>query len=226
MHECRAYNLGLVEYQKALELQNRLVAERIAGEIPDTILFLQHPPVITIGRTGSEENILVPKDLLTAEGISVYHTDRGGDVTVHCPGQMVVYLILDLKPRETGLHQFVRSLEEIAIQTLQSYSITSQRDSRYPGVWAGQEKICALGVRVSRWVTKHGLALNVNNGLKYFSYINPCGIRDRKVTSISRILHSPVPMEEVASIVLEQCSRVFGTEIKLEPAEGLYSYAR
>jgi lipoate-protein ligase B len=224
MKECRAYNLGLVGYEKALRLQDRLVRDRIADDIPDTILLLQHPPVITFGRSGSEDNILVPPELLTSEGISVRHIDRGGDITLHSPGQLVVYPILDLKPLKTGLHRYVRNLEETIIRTLRSFSIAADRDPRYPGVWSDNKKICALGIRVRRWVTKHGFSLNVDNDLRYFSYINSCGIRNRQITSMTAILETPVSFADVMQQTLEQFSRVFGMKVSLDSVAELYSH--
>jgi lipoate-protein ligase B len=174
--DCCAFNLGKVDFAEAARLQTELVEQRVAGKNPDVILFLQHPPVITIGAFGGEQNITVPRHVLEKKGISVTHTDRGGDVTYHSPGQLVVYCILDLKTRVGDLHQYVHNLEEVVIRTLDDYSIEAHRDPDYPGVWVGQEKICALGIRVVHWVTKHGFALNISNDLTPFSYINPCGI--------------------------------------------------
>jgi len=218
---CRAYDLGVVEYEESLRLQNNLVAARIAGEIPDVILFLRHPSVFTIGASGSEANIIASRDLLDSEGVSVLHIDRGGDITYHGPGQLVGYFIVDLKTRGRGIHQYVRNLEEIVIRTLDAFSLPSFRDPQYPGVWVGQDKICALGVRVSRWVTKHGFALNVNTDLKYFNYIIPCGITDRRVTSISRLLGQDIALEDVTSCMLEQCAHVFNFDIRPGSVEEL-----
>lgn len=221
---CRAYDLGTVEYDKALQLQNNLVSARVAGEIPDVILLLQHPSVLTIGVSGSEENIIASKDLLDREGISISHIDRGGGITYHGPGQLVGYLIFDLKTKEKGIHQYVRNLEAVTIRTLDAFSIPAYHDSQYPGVWVGQEKICALGIRVRRWVTKHGFALNVNTDLKYFTYIIPCGITDRRVTSMSQHLGQDIALEDVTSCILEQCAQVFNINIRQESIEELNSY--
>lgn len=220
---CRAYDLGFVEYEKALQLQNNLVSARIAGEIPDITLFLQHPPVLTIGASGSEENIIASKELLVGE-IPVLHVDRGGDITYHGPGQLVGYLIFDLKAQGKGLHQYVRDLEEVIICTLGAFSISAHRDPQYPGVWVGQAKICALGIKVTRWVTKHGFALNVNSNLRYFSYITPCGITGRQVTSMSRLLGHDIALENVTSCLLEQCAKVFNMDIRQKSAEELNGY--
>ena len=181
---CQAYILGVTGYNEALQLQEQLVKAHLAGEIPNTILFLQHPPVLTIGTSG-EENIIASLDKLANEGVEIIHTDRGGNITYHGPGQLVGYLIFNLNDDSKDVHQYVHNLEEVIIRMLQDYSIAAHRDSMYPGVWVGEEKICALGIRITNWVTKHGFALNINNELKYFSYINPCGITDRGVTSLS-----------------------------------------
>ncbi len=220
---CQAYDLGTVEYEKALQLQNNLVSARIAGEIPDTVLFLQHPPVLTIGVSGTEEDIIVPRDLLNDEGVSVFRTDRGGCVTYHGPGQLVGYLIFDLQTRGKDLHQFVRNLEEVIIRTLAAFSIPAHADPQYPGVWVGQDKICALGIRVSRWVTKHGFALNVNTDPRRFDFIIPCGITDRQVTSMSQLLGHNVALEDVTSCTIEQCAEVFNIDIEQESVEELAS---
>ena len=221
---CRAYDLGLVEYEKALKLQNNLVSARLAGEIPDVILLLQHPPVLTIGVSGSEENIVASRDLLAGEGVAILHVDRGGGITYHGPGQLVGYPIFDLKTKGKGIQQYVRHLEEVIIRTLDVFSIPANHDSQYPGVWVGQDKICALGIRVTHWVTKHGFALNVNTDLKYFDYITPCGITNRHVTSVSQLLGYDIALEDVTSCIFELCAQVFNMNIRQESTEELNSY--
>ena len=210
---CSVFNLGMVDFAEASQLQSELIEQRRAGKIPDVILFLQHRPVITIGAFGGEQNIMVPRDVLEKEGISVTHTDRGGDVTYHGPGQLVGYPILDLKTRGHDVHQYVHDLEEVMIRTLDDYSIEAHRDTDYPGVWVGQEKICALGIRVAHWVTKHGFALNVNNDLKPFSYINPCGIVDRGVTSMRQLLGQELEIRDVINSMIRHFSVVFDTNV-------------
>ena len=221
---CQTYNLGTVEYDESLQLQNNLVSARIAGEIPDTMLFLQHFPVLTIGVSGKEEDIIVPGDLLDDEDIAVFRTDRGGGVTYHGPGQLVGYLIFDLQTKGKDIHRFVRNLEEVIIRTLDAFSIPAYVDPQYPGVWVGQDKICALGIRVTRWVTKHGFALNVNTDPRHFSFIIPCGITDRQVTSMSQLLGHDIALEDVTSCILEQCAEVFNIDIKQESVKELDSY--
>ena len=218
---CQAYYLGVIEYGEALRLQESLVKARIAGDIPDTILFLQHPPVITMGTSAREENIIATEDSLKKEGLDIVYTDRGGDITVHEPGQLVCYPVFDLKTKERDLHLYVRNLEEVVIRTLSEFSIAAHRESSYPGVWVGEEKICAVGIRVSKWVTKHGFALNINNDLKYFSYVYPCGIIDKRVTSMSQLLGHKLNMENVMLRIIENCSQVFCSDIKLKSPEYL-----
>ena len=221
---CRAYDLGIVKYGESWQLQNNLVATRIASEIPDTILFLQHFSVLTIGASGKEEDIIVPRDLLGDEEMSVFRTDRGGGVTYHGPGQVEGYPIFNLKTKGKGIHQYVRDLEEVIIRTLDAFSIPAHIDPQYPGVWVGQDKICALGIRVARWVTKHGFALNVNTNLKHFTYITPCGITGRQATSMSQLLGHDIPLKDVTSCILEQCAEVFNIEVKQESVEELSQY--
>ena len=221
---CRTYDLGIIEYDKSLQLQNNLVSARLAGEIPDIILLLQHFSVLTIGLSGKEDDIIVPRNLLDDEGVSTFRTDRGGGVTYHGPGQLVGYLIFDLKTKGKDIHQFVRNLEEVIIRTLDAFSIPAYINPKYPGVWVGRDKICALGLRVTHWVTKHGFALNVNTALRYFNFIIPCGITDKQVTSMSQLLGYDIALEDVTSCILEQCAEVFSIDIKQESAEELNSY--
>jgi lipoyl(octanoyl) transferase len=191
--------LGLVEYGAGLELQAKLVEERRAGLIGDTVLLLQHPPVITLGvRTrGKQTNIVASKATLEAEGVSVFETGRGGDITYHGPGQLA----------------YVRDLEEVLILTLAEFGIEGRRVKGLTGVWTGaagrEEKIAAIGVRISRWITSHGFALNVDTNLRHFQLIVPCGIADRGVTSIARVLGREVGMAEVEIAVERAFDKVF-----------------
>jgi len=221
---CTAYNIGLVEYDTALKLQGRLVKARLSGEIADTILFLQHPPVLTIGAGGGEDNIISSRHALAEKGVAVVTTDRGGNITCHEPGQLVGYPILDLTARGKDLHKYVHDIEGVIIRTLQDYGIEAQRDSRYPGVWVGDDKVCALGIRVTRWVTKHGFALNANNDLKCFSHVHPCGIDNCGVTSVSRLLNRKVTIEDIMTHVIEHWTQVFNMTIELESSERLRKY--
>jgi lipoate-protein ligase B len=206
---CLVHTLGLVDYPKALVIQERLLDLRKCGTISDVLLLLQHPSVLTIGRSGVDKNIIVPTETLIAEGIPVFYTNRGGDVTYHGPGQIVGYPILHLIENGLTVHQYVWNLEEIVIRSLADFGIGGQRVSGLRGVWVGEEKICALGVRVSSRVTMHGFALNVNTDLKHFTYIVPCGILGRSVTSVSQLLGHEVEIERIQQSLLRHFSQVF-----------------
>ena len=210
---CRTHNLGLVGYDRAMQLQDRLVSARLIGEIPDTILLLQHPPLFTIGTSGGEENITAAKATLVKERLPIIHTDRGGNITCHGQGQLVGYPIFDLQNKGKDLHLYVRNLEETIIRTLHEFSIPAFRNSRYPGIWVYQRKICSLGIRVRHWVTKHGFALNVNNDLKHFSYIYPCGITNGEVTSMSQVLGHQIMIRDVIPYLLKSFSQVFRVSV-------------
>ena len=206
---CLVYALGLVDYHKGLLLQERLLNSRKSGAISDVLLLLQHPSVFTIGHSGVDKNITASKETLVKEGISVFYTNRGGDVTYHGPGQLVGYPILNLREGGLTVHQYVWNLEEIIIRTLADFGIGGQRVSVQRGVWVGEEKVCALGVRVSGQVSMHGFALNVNTNLKYFTYIIPCGITGVSLTSVSKLLGREVEIGEIQENLLWHFSRVF-----------------
>jgi len=210
------YNLPLVEFQEASQLQKRLVQARIAGRIPDVLLLLEHPPVLTIGRSGTIKDIIAPMEILAQEGISISHTDRGGGVTYHGPGQLVGYPILSLKEHRLSVSQYVWNLEAAIIKLLLDLSIYAQRVPKYPGVWVGEEKVCAIGLHITHYVTRHGFALNVNTNLRCFSYINPCGITDKAVTSISKLLGYEITVDEIKQPLVQAFSQVF----KFKPKQG------
>ena len=218
----RAFRLGMMDYETALKLQNRLVQARAAGEIEDTVLFLQHPPVITMGKSGKIQNVLSP-ETLQQKNIKVIFTDRGGDVTYHGPGQLVVYPILSLRDHGLSVPGYVWRLEETVIRLLAGFGIEAARVEKMRGVWVGKEKIAALGVHLSRWISKHGLALNVNTNLDPFDLINPCGT-GRRATSMARILGREIPMEEVESGTIQSFAEVFGGNISVESAERLNAF--
>jgi lipoyl(octanoyl) transferase len=203
--------LGVVPYNVGLELQNALVEQRKRGEIPDQLLLLEHPPVITLGvKSRSDRSHVVATDeMLTAEGVEVFETGRGGDVTYHGPGQLVGYPILDLKPDRCDVHQYVRDLEEVMIRAAAAFGVTAGRIPGLTGTWVGQEKLAAIGVRIARWITSHGFAFNVNTSLQHFDFIVPCGITDRGVTSLERLLGRRVPMAEVATAIENAFRDVF-----------------
>ena len=189
--------LGRVRYTDALDLQARLVRERRAGAIPDTLLLLEHDPVFTLGRNARRENLLLSEEALHERGFDVFETGRGGDVTYHGPGQVVGYPILDLSPDRQDVHRYVRDLEEVMIRTCADYGVEAGRVAGLTGVWVGADKIGAIGVRISRWVTSHGFAYNVSTDLAAFDLIVPCGIRGRGVTSLALLLGREAPLAEV-----------------------------
>lgn len=207
--------LGVIGYQDALDLQKELVERRRNEEIPDQLLLLEHPPVITLGvkARDSRSHILESDESLAARGVGLFEAGRGGDVTYHGPGQLVGYPIFNLKPDRCDVHKYVRDLEEALIRAVAAFGITGRRVKGLTGVWVGpeggEEKLAAIGVRISRWVTSHGFALNVNTKLEHFGLIVPCGITDRGVTSMERLLGGPVQMDEVATRVTEAFRDVF-----------------
>ena len=218
--ELQIRRLGIVPYAEALELQRRLVEERRAGSIPDQLLLLQHPPVITLGvkaRNDRSHVLASPADL-EEEGVEIFETGRGGDVTYHGPGQLVGYPILDLRPDRCDVHKYVRDLEEALIGTAAAFGVATERIHGLTGVWAGQNKLAAIGVRISRWITSHGFAFNVGTNLSHFDLIVPCGIADKGVTSLEVLLGRRVAMDEVESAVIASFSGVFERSPLVVPA--------
>jgi lipoyl(octanoyl) transferase len=202
--------LGSVPYGQGLTLQEELVRRRRAGEIPDQLLLLEHPHVFTLGSSSQEEHLLLSPPEREARGIELFDVGRGGDVTYHGPGQLVGYPILDLKPNRKDLHRYLRDLEETLILALGSFGISSGREAGLTGVWVPQGKLAAIGVRVSSgWITSHGFALNVDPDLSYFSSIIPCGIKDRSVTSIARLIGRPVGLQELIPAVIRGFEETF-----------------
>jgi lipoyl(octanoyl) transferase len=202
--------LGSLPYGEGLELQKDLVVRRRAGDIPDTLLLLEHPHVITRGTSSHSNNILVEDADRALLGIELFDTGRGGDVTYHGPGQLVGYPILDLKPDRCDLHRYIRDIEQALIQALGSFGVYGTRKDGLTGVWVGDEKIAAIGVRVSSgWITSHGFALNVDTDLAFFDAIIPCGIREHGVTSLAK-LGVAANMDEVMDAVALAFGEVFG----------------
>ncbi len=205
--------LGLVRYDDAAALQDRLVADRQRGRIADQLLLLQHPPVITRGvRTGAE-NILAPPAVLRRRGVEIHDARRGGDVTYHGPGQLVGYPIVLLKPDRCDVHRYVRDLEEVLIRSVAEFGVRATRIPGLTGVWVGNDKLAAIGVRLSRWVTSHGFALNVTTDLDDFTLIRPCGLTDRGVTSLARLTGAEIPDAVVTDRVTRRFAEVFDREI-------------
>jgi lipoyl(octanoyl) transferase len=207
--------LGRVAYQDALDVQRELVEQRKQGIISDQLLLLEHPDVITLGvRTRNvRSHVLATPEALEAEGVALFETGRGGDVTYHGPGQLVGYPIIDLKPDRCDVHRYVRDLEDVLIRTVGEFGISARRIAGLTGIWVGppgrEDKLAAIGVRISRWVTSHGFALNVNTDLSRFGLIVPCGITDHGVTSMERLIGRSVPMAEVEEAVVTGFTAVF-----------------
>jgi lipoyl(octanoyl) transferase len=203
--------LGTIGYAEALALQRGLVEERKRGDIPDTLLLLQHPPVITLGvkGDGGRSNIVATVERLSELGIEVHETGRGGDVTYHGPGQVVGYPIIDLKPDRCDVHRYVRDVEEVMIRVCADWDVTAGRIKGLTGVWTGAEKIAAIGIRISKWVTSHGFAFNVMPDLDHFRLIVPCGISDRGVTSLERVSRRPVSIAAVEDALVTRFAEVF-----------------
>ena len=203
--------LGIVSYAEGLDIQKALVEQRKAGEIPDQLLLLEHPPVITLGvkARNDRSHIVASADRLAAEGVEVVETGRGGDVTYHGPGQLVGYPIIDLKPDRCDVHRYVRDLEEVMIRMAASFGVEAGRVPGLTGAWVGNEKLAAIGVRIARWVTSHGFAFNVSTALDHFDFIVPCGITDKGVTSLEKLLGRAVPMAEVEDSAVDAFKQVF-----------------
>jgi len=203
--------LGVVPYADALEIQRALVEDRRANRVGDLLLFVEHPHVLTLGvrGDGGRSHILAPPEMLHARGIEIYETGRGGDITYHGPGQVVGYPIVDLKPDRCDVHRYVRDLEDVLIRTAADYGISARRIDGLTGVWVGDEKLAAIGVRISRWVTSHGFALNVATDLENFDLIVPCGIADRGVTSLSRLLSRSIDPPDVQNRIASHFEDVF-----------------
>jgi lipoyl(octanoyl) transferase len=215
MRELEVRRLGLVPYDEALAMQRQLVEERRAGRVPDLLLLLQHPAVITLGvkGDGGRANIVATDERLAELGIGVHETGRGGDVTYHGPGQIVGYPILDLKPDRCDVHRYVRDLEEVMIRVCADYGVSAGRIKGLTGTWVGAEKIGAIGVRLSRWITSHGFAFNVSTDLDHFKLIVPCGISDRGVTSLERATGRRLPFAEIEDAVARRFQVIFDRQL-------------
>ncbi|MFN2566192.1 MAG: lipoyl(octanoyl) transferase LipB [Gemmatimonadaceae bacterium] len=216
LRELFVANVGLRPYAEVLDLQRDLARARISGELAqDLLLLVEHPPVVTLGRSAKERHLVVPRGALTTRGVELYDVERGGDVTFHGPGQLVGYPIIDLRRHKQDLHWYLRQLEEALIRALARYDIAAERHAPYTGVWTRGRKLASIGVHARDWVTWHGFALNVTTDLSYFDLIVPCGIQSVTMTSIERELAgSRVPgLEEVGAVV----AAAFGDVFDLEP---------
>jgi lipoyl(octanoyl) transferase len=194
---------GLVPYEEAWEYQRQTHAMRLGGEIPDTLILLEHPPVYTFGKNSDQANLIDARDA------QVIRSDRGGDITWHGPGQLVGYPILNLEDHKKSVSWYMRNLEEVIIQTLQHFDIKGERISGMTGVWVGNQKVCAMGVRLSRWVTMHGFALNVRPDMSYFNGMIPCGIKGKGVVSMQDLLGVEIMIEEVSQPLIQAFQSVF-----------------
>lgn len=226
-------DLGLIEYSAAWELQERLfnhiIARKKAGmkETDNYLLFCEHPHVYTLGKSGSDSNLLLDSIQLQARDATFFRTNRGGDITYHGPGQIVGYPVLNLEGLVSGVREYIEKMEEAVILTLQHYGMKPERLDGATGVWLDTDKpgrtrkICAIGVRTSHWVSMHGFALNINTNLQYFNYINPCGYTDKSVTSLSAELGTPVDISEVKTILAGKLALVYGLDLESVPASTL-----
>ena len=214
---CELHQLGFIDYDEAWTLQRDIALRRATGDAPDTLLLLEHPPVYTTGKRGPNSNLHTPAQAL---GAPLIETDRGGDITFHGPGQLIAYPIIDMREAKLSVVSYVRSLEEVVMRTLSDFGIESGVECGLTGVWVRRDKIAAIGVRVSRpgaarggWVTTHGLALNVDVDLTWFERIVPCGIVDRGVTSMAKLLGQAPPLNNVADTLAKQFGEVFAREM-------------
>lgn len=207
--------LGITPYGRALEIQEELVEARRCGRVSDVLLLLEHPHVITRGANARRrpENILASSETLAARGVSLFDTGRGGDVTYHGPGQLVCYPIVDLRPDRCDVHRYVRDLEEVLIRTAEVFGLRVGRVRGLTGVWSGSDKVGAIGVRISRWITSHGFALNVSTDLDYFNLIIPCGLTSYSVTSFDKLMGRSLAIDSVETAVIEEFAEVFNRQI-------------
>jgi len=213
--------MGRVEYGKAWSLQKKVHGQRVREEISDVLLLLEHPPTLTIGKSGVLANVLVPPERLAEMGISLFLIERGGDATFHGPGQVVGYPIMDLRQRGKDIYRFITDLEEVMIRTVLDFSLKAERDPGHRGVWVGKKELGAIGLSVRRWVTMHGFALNVTTDLDLFSIINPCGFTDRQATSMAACLARDVPTAEVLDRLKHHFSKVFDVDLSSMTEEEL-----
>ncbi|MBD3183265.1 lipoyl(octanoyl) transferase LipB [Candidatus Poribacteria bacterium] len=204
--------MGIVDYKSAHNMQKQLL-NRHLNDGRNSLILLQHKPVITVGRSGHEDNILVSESMLKSSGIEIYEVERGGDVTYHGPGQLTGYPIIDLKQFKKDVHWYLRQLEQVIIDVLAQYGIEGKRIDAYTGVWVGNEKVAAIGVAVRRWITYHGFALNIHPDMSHFKMITPCGITDKGVTSLEKLLGYKIDLNEV----MDKTISVFGKIFKVKP---------
>ncbi|HEY3250766.1 MAG TPA: lipoyl(octanoyl) transferase LipB [Ignavibacteria bacterium] len=206
-------NLGLTQFNEVWKIQKNLHQYKQKNKSEDIIITTQHFPVYTLGKSGDRNHLLLSEEKLNLNKISYYEIDRGGDITYHGPGQLVLYPIFDLNNYYKDIHRFLRDLEEAVIMTLEYFGIKGHREEEFTGVWVGGEKICAIGIKVSRWITMHGLALNINNDLSYFDKIIPCGIFHKGVTSFKKILGKEADFNKVSQLLVNNMEKVFNIDV-------------
>ncbi|MGQ9533770.1 MAG: lipoyl(octanoyl) transferase LipB [bacterium] len=202
-------DLGKRDYKEVWDMQRELHLKRVNGQIPNTLILVEHNPVVTIGRSGKSENIKMPIQLLKEKGIDFYHIERGGDVTFHGPGQLVGYPIFNIKEGLIGIRRFIEMIEDAIIGVLADFAIKAEKREGLIGVWTERGKICSIGIAVKRWVSFHGFALNVNTDLRYFDLINPCGFKDIKMVSMQEILGHEIAMSEVKKKTIRNFHSIF-----------------
>jgi lipoyl(octanoyl) transferase len=205
-------NLGQTDFKEIWDIQKKILNFKKKNKYPDILLTTEHNNVYTLGKSGDKDHLLLNDEELKDKQISFYEIDRGGDLTYHGPGQLVCYPVFDLHNYYLDTHRYLRDLEEVIILTLKEYGIDSGRDEQYTGVWIGDKKICAIGIKISGWITMHGLAFNINNNLNYFDNIIPCGIFHKGVTSLANVLNEPVDMNTVSEKVVNNFGKVFNTD--------------
>jgi len=215
-------DLGFIDYKEAWDLQRELFNKRYKNELTDVLLLLEHPHTYTLGKSAVKSNLIGTKDFLEENNISVYDIDRGGDITYHGPGQIVGYPIISLENWKKDTHKYLRAIEEVIIRTCSEFGLDASRNEKYTGVWVDDKKIAAIGIKVSRWITMHGFAFNVNTDLKYFGGIVPCGIRDKEVTSLGNELNREMHLETIKNLLVKHFKDVFDySKYEIETLETL-----
>ena len=197
------------DYKEVWELQKLVHQKRVENKISDTLILVEHNPVITMGKSGKKDNLLIPTKLLKEKGIEFYNIERGGDVTYHGPGQLVGYPIFNIRDGLTGIKPFIEKIEDVIIATLDEFNIKGEKKEKLIGVWTKEGKICSIGIAVKQWISFHGFALNVNTDLSHFDYIVPCGLKDVAMTSMQKILHRTIPLDDVKDSIIKNFGRLF-----------------
>lgn len=207
-------DIGYKEYKKVWDIQKSIHAKRLKNEISDTLILVEHNPVMTMGKSGKGKNLLIPFQLLKEKGIAYYEIERGGDVTYHGPGQLVGYPIFNIKEGLIGIKPFIEKIEDVIITTLADFNVEAEKKEKMIGVWNKGGKICSIGIAVRRWISFHGFALNVNTDLSYFDYIVPCGLKDVTMTSMQKTLNREIPMDDMKKVIIKKFGEVFNKNIE------------